>query len=71
MKIDGTDQVNLTQNAADDYSGVPSLDNLNLAFLSTRDGNTNIYVMQLKSDKLRQITIHQAAAFSPIWLQEK
>jgi len=45
MNADGTGQVNLTSNPAQDAEPAWSPDGSHIAFTSTRDGTTDIYVM--------------------------
>ena len=45
MNADGTAQTRLTNNAASDAYPVFSPDGQKIAFTSTRDGNSEIYVM--------------------------
>ena len=45
MNVDGTGQVDLTNNPANDINPVWSPDHTRLAFTSDRDGNNEVYVM--------------------------
>ncbi len=47
MKPDGSDGINVTNNAAPDGDAAWSPDGSKIAFASTRDGNTEIYVMDV------------------------
>ena len=58
---------NLTQNASDDWAPVWSPDGQRLAFASSRDGNTEIYVMD--ADGTNQTNLTQSAGddWAPVW----
>jgi Tol biopolymer transport system component len=45
MDAAGTNQINLTNNAADDFAPSWSADGTKISFTTTRDGNNEIYVM--------------------------
>lgn len=57
----------LTENPALDYSPSWSPDGSKIAFVSTRDGHSNIYVVNHDGTELRQLTSHQAKSESPQW----
>ena len=57
MNADGTNQTNLTNNAARDYVPAWSPDGSKIAFGSTRDGNDEIYVMN--ADGSGQVNLNE------------
>lgn len=63
----GSEQIRLTNNSV--YDGQPSLSPKGdkLVFLSTRDGNYEIYTMKLDATDLRRLTFNDAWDFSPKW----
>jgi dipeptidyl aminopeptidase/acylaminoacyl peptidase len=69
MNADGSNQVNLTNNAGNDFNPAFSPDGSKIAFASDRDGNQEIYVMN--ADGSNQVNLTNAAgddfnpAFSP------
>ena len=48
MNADGTDQTHLTRHTASEYHPDWSPDGTKIAFASYRDGNSEIYVMDVK-----------------------
>jgi dipeptidyl aminopeptidase/acylaminoacyl peptidase len=52
---------------ADDVSPVWSPDGRRLAFVSYRDGNSEIYLLDLRSGQLRNLTNHPGSDTSPAW----
>jgi Tol biopolymer transport system component len=46
MNADGSDQIRLTNNSANDYTSAWSPDGTEIAFSSDRDGDFEIYVMK-------------------------
>ena len=67
MDADGSNPVNHTNNAADDFSPAWSPDGSMIAFSSDRDGNSEIYVMDADGSNPINRTIHGADDFSPAW----
>jgi hypothetical protein len=69
MNADGSGQINLTNNPADD--GVPSWspDGRRIAFVSNRDGNLEIYVMNAdgSSGQINRLTNNPADDVVPSW----
>lgn len=59
--------VNLTQNAAYDWNPVWSPDGKRLAFISDRDGNFEIYLMNADGSGQTNLTQNPAADTDPIW----
>ena len=60
MNADGSDLENLTDIPADDWGPVWSPDGSHLAFVSDRDGDYEIYVLDLASREVTQLTTNQA-----------
>ncbi len=63
----GLDETRLTQGGIEDYSPVWHPNSKILAFVSTRDGNPEIYTMQADGAELRRLTSNQANDSSPVW----
>jgi Tol biopolymer transport system component len=58
---------NLTQNAAYDWNPVWSPDGKRLAFVSDRDGNFEIYVMNADGSDQKNLTQNSSADTDPVW----
>ncbi len=56
MYADGTNQKNITDNPANDYSPSWSPNGQQIAFVSDRDGNPEIYTMSVGGANLRRLT---------------
>ena len=68
MKPDGTNVVNLTNNAADfDARPAWSPDGSKLAFVSSRDGNLEIYMMNANGSGQTRLTSHPELDSYPEW----
>ena len=65
MSLDGADPVRLTDNEADDGYVSWSPDGDRLAFMSDRDGNSEIYTMRLDGSDPRRLTHHEAVDSEP------
>ena len=67
LGLDGSIQVNLTNNPADDR--VPSLspDRTRIAFVSDRDGNNEIYVMSSDGSNPSRLTDSAGDDVTPLW----
>lgn len=69
MEADGSNPVNLTNDAANDQFPTVSPDGTRIAFTSNRDGNTEIYVMNADGTGVVNVTNNvaedQLAAWSP------
>ena len=59
--------LNLTQHAASDWDPAWSPDGRRIAFMSDRDGNTGIYVMDDDGTNLTKLTQHDASDWDPAW----
>jgi len=69
MDADGSNQINLTNNMAKDYSFPPiwSPNGTKIAFVSDRDGDADIYVMDADGSNQINLTNHTAGDYSPSW----
>src|SRR5689334_7246150 len=56
MRVDGSEQINLSHNAADDEQPSLSPDGRRIVFTSKRDGNYEIYVMDNDGSHVRRLT---------------
>ena len=56
MDADGSNQQRLTDGGAQDWWPAWSPDNAQIAFMSDRDGDWEIYVMDADGGNLRQLT---------------
>ena len=63
----GVDESRLTHGVADDYGPVWHPNSKTLAFVSTRDGNQEIYTMQADGANQSRLTSNTAEDFSPVW----
>ena len=67
MNADGNNQRNLTNHPAWDWDPVWSSDNRRIAFVSYRDGNDEIYVMDADGKNQLRLTNNPAEDDSPHW----
>jgi len=67
VRSDGSEQANLTDNPANDYSPTWSPDGTRLAFVSNRDTNDNIYVMNADGSNLTRLTDDPGSDTNPVW----
>ncbi len=70
VRMDGSGLEQLTNNAGFNDAAALSPDGNQLAFVSTRDsGNTNIWILDMKTRKLRNLTnsVAPAGNFRPSW----
>ncbi|HET9477506.1 MAG TPA: LuxR C-terminal-related transcriptional regulator, partial [Dehalococcoidia bacterium] len=75
MSSGGSDQTNLSDHPAADFSGAPvghlpplwSPDGRRIAFLSDRDGNTELYVADADGSRLVRLTRTEAGESRPEW----
>ena len=67
INADGSGQENLTQHPARDSHPSWSRDGRKLAFVSRRDGNSEIYVMNADGSGLRNVTRAPSNDLGPAW----
>jgi TolB protein len=67
MDADGSHPKQLTSGVANNYFPDWSPDNERIAFVSDRDGNEDIYVMQMDGSQRRNISNHPARDIHPYW----
>jgi Tol biopolymer transport system component len=68
VRVDGSGvPIRITNNAGDDRSGSWSPDGTRLAFDSTRDGNTQIYVVDADGSNTSRLTTTPGADWSTSW----
>jgi outer membrane protein assembly factor BamB len=67
MNADGTDQVNISENTADDTYPAWSPDGKRIAFSTNRDGNYEIYVMNADGTDQVNISENTADDTCPAW----
>ena len=63
----GGDLRRVSRSSAVEYQGVPSRDGTKIAFVSERDGNPELYVMNADGSGARRLTNHPARDQSPDW----
>ena len=64
---DGNNQRRLTNNGASDEQPTWSASGQKIAFVSKRDGNKEIYVMDADGNNQRRLTNNEATDASPAW----
>ena len=67
MNADGSGVARLTNNSADDYLASWSPDGRRIAFISTRDGNFEIYAMNADGSGVARLTNNSADDRAPSW----
>jgi Tol biopolymer transport system component len=70
MDSDGDDQINLTFSTSRDRLPTWSPDGSRIAFVSDRDGNSEIYVMNADGTRQRRLTINVGSDSFPAWSPE-
>ena len=64
---DGADPTSLTYHFSGEWSPVWSPDGQRLVFLSNRDGNTEVYVMDADGSNSTNLTQNVGDDWSPVW----
>jgi Tol biopolymer transport system component len=67
MDKDGANQTNVSQNPAPDYGPAWSPDGLKLAFVSERDGNPEVYIVDADGSNPVNVTHDTARDSAPTW----
>lgn len=67
MRTDGTEQINITNNPADDFYPRATRSGDRIAFASNRDGNQEVYVMSADGNNQENLTDNPAQDTYPSW----
>ena len=67
MNADGSGQTRLTDNDRSDFEPAWSPDGAMIVFISTRDGNREIYVMNADGTGLTRLTNDATFDYEPAW----
>ncbi len=67
MNADGTNEIVLSEDGFDDTAPIWSSDGRMIAFVSRRDGDREIYVMDVETKATFNITRHPADDWTPAW----
>ena len=70
MDADGSNQVNISNNAVEDLDPAWSADGTWIAFRSERDGNSEIYKMRADGSDQIRLTFNPAADLIPAWTSD-
>ena len=70
MNADGSNQVNISNNAASDSHPAWSTDGTWIAFRSDRDGNYEIYKMRADGSDQTRLTVNPATDLFPAWTSD-
>jgi len=70
MRPDGMKKKNLTNNSADDSDAVVFPEGQKIAFKSERDGNEEIYVMNMDGTDQKRVTNNPGFDSDPTWRPE-
>lgn len=70
MHTDGSGQINITQNPADDTYPAVRVDGQRIVFVTNRDGNAEIYQMNTDGSSLRNLTNNPANDQQPAWSRD-
>ena len=70
MPTGGGDPVQMTQSPKSDHSPRWSPDGSHIAFVSSRDGVANLYLLSVKGGEARKITDSKTGLYSPIWAKD-
>ncbi len=69
VPLAGGDPIQLTRSPGADFSPRWSPDGSHIAFISSRDGVSNLYLLRLKGGEARKITDAKNNLYSPIWVK--
>ena len=67
MNQDGSDQRNITNHASEDYDPIWSPDGSRIAFVSNRDGDTDIFIIHNDGSSPTNITSSFGSDLNPAW----
>ncbi len=70
MPIGGGDPVQMTRSPKSDHSPRWSPDGSHIAFISSRDGVSNLYLLSVEGGEARKITDSKTSLYSPIWTKD-
>jgi Tol biopolymer transport system component len=70
MDADGTNQMSITSNTANDWVPVWSPDGSKIVFVSERDGNFELYGINVDGSGLVRITNNTAADMEASWIPD-
>jgi hypothetical protein len=67
MNLDGTEQINISNNPAEDFSPNATRSGDRIVFVSTREGNQDVYIMYADGSSQGNLTNHPAQDTLPAW----